>query len=385
MNTSGCIASPNYPEEYGHNHVCLIELTDLWDGASINVIAFHTEQDFDYLFVNNVGYSGNELYSRDLQGMVPTTTIMWSADLYTAATGWEICREAAAPVEWANWTCTVLGDDCVRPFNNIYPNTSCGILYSDRLDGDGDNMVHDGHPWCIAPNALGHDVETPCGPCSCLAGEAQTYNSRVLRDNWNLYSYIVCTPCVPGTFKSVGGYGANDLCSSCSSGTHTSIHGATACDSCEAGRVAAMAGSSNCADCPPGQHAPQEGGTACGICGAGYSADEGSSVCHICPAGHYSRADDSACEVCDRGHFGSSEGLSVCEKCTSGFYASGLKQTECDACPPGTGEFSAPGAPSCLPCAPRTLQCQSQQHGLHELRYRPIRKCLGNGHVPLLP
>ena len=28
MDTSGCIASPNYPEEYGDSHACLIELTD---------------------------------------------------------------------------------------------------------------------------------------------------------------------------------------------------------------------------------------------------------------------------------------------------------------------------------------------------------------------
>ena len=46
--TSGCIASPNYPEEYGDSHACLIELTDLWEGASIDVIAFHT---YDYLYV----------------------------------------------------------------------------------------------------------------------------------------------------------------------------------------------------------------------------------------------------------------------------------------------------------------------------------------------
>ena len=40
MDTSGCIASDNFPEEYGYSHVCLIELTDLWEGASIDVIAF---------------------------------------------------------------------------------------------------------------------------------------------------------------------------------------------------------------------------------------------------------------------------------------------------------------------------------------------------------
>ena len=148
------------------------------------MIYFDTESFFDYLYVNDVGYSGDELDSRELQGMVPTTTIVWSADYVVTQSVWKICREAAAQVEWANWTCTVLGDDCARPFNNIYPNTSCSTLYSDPDDEDGDGLLHDGHPWCIAPSSTGNDVNQPCGPCSCLAGEAQTYNSRVLRDNW---------------------------------------------------------------------------------------------------------------------------------------------------------------------------------------------------------
>ena len=195
MDTSGCIASDNFPEEYGYSHVCLIELTDLWEGASIDVIAFHT---WDYLYVNDVGYMYWGSYIQELQGMVPVTTIVWSADYVSSNSGWKICREAAAPVEWANWTCTVLGDDCTRPFNNIYPNTSCSTFFSDPEDEDGDYLLHDGHPWCVAPNEHSCDERQPCGPCSCLAGEGQTYNSRVLRDNWTSYSYIVCTPCLPG-------------------------------------------------------------------------------------------------------------------------------------------------------------------------------------------
>ena len=262
--------------------MCLIELTDLWDGASIDVIAFSTERGFDYLYVNDYGYSGDnsdgffydfELDIRELQGMVPVTTIMWSAD--------EI---HSAPVEWANWTCTVLGDDCTRPFNN--PNTSCSTLYADPDDEDGGDLLHDGHPWCTVASAVGHDENQPCGPCSCLAGEAQTYHSQVLRDNRTPYSHIVCTPCLPGTFKSVSGHGAADLCSSCSSGKHTSTHGATACDPCEAGRAAATAGSALCTVCPLGRHAPEEGSIACETRGAGhYSAEEGSSICEICVAG----------------------------------------------------------------------------------------------------
>ena len=333
MDTSGCIASPNYPQLYGYSHVCLIELTDLWEGASIDVIAFHT---YDYLYVNDVGY---KYWGVGLQGMVPVTTIMWSANQYQTTTGWKICREAAAPVEWANWTCTVLGDDCTRPFNNIYPNTSCSTLYSDPEDEDGDDLLHDGHPWCIAPSSTGQDVNQPCGPCSCLAGEAQTYNSRVLRDNWTSYSYIECTPCLPGTFKSVGGYGAADLCSSCSSGKHTSTHGATACDPCEAGRAAATAGSALCTVCPLGRHAPQEGSIACETCGAGYhSAEEGSSVCEICAAGLHSLANASACEACDPGH-SSTAGTDSCEACAPGRFSGTVSADSCLPCE--SGRYSA--------------------------------------------
>ena len=335
MDTSGCIASPNYLQLYGNWHLCLIELTDLWEGASIDVIAFYTEHCFDYLYVNDVGYSGDHLDVRELQGMVPVTTIVWSADQSYAATGWKICREAAAPVEWANWTCTVLGDDCTRPFNNIYPNTSCSTLYSDPEDEDGDDLLHDGHPWCIAPSSTGHDVNQPCGPCSCLAGEAQTYNSRVLRDNWTSYSYIECTPCLPGTFKSVGGDGAADLCSSCSSGKHTSTHGATACDRCEAGRAAATAGSALCTVCPLGRYTPQEGSIACATCGAGYhSADEGSSVCEICAAGLHSLANASACEACDPGH-SSTAGTDSCEACAPGRFSGTVSADSCLPCESG--------------------------------------------------
>ena len=127
MDTSGCIASPNYPFEYGNGHVCLIELTDLWEGDSIDVVAFRT---YDYLYVNDVGYRYWGSYIQGLQGMLPTTTIMWSANQYSTSTGWKIFRDAAAPVEWVNWTCTLLGDDCTRPSNNINPNTSSSTLYS---------------------------------------------------------------------------------------------------------------------------------------------------------------------------------------------------------------------------------------------------------------
>lgn len=45
--------------------------------------------------------------------------------------------------------------------------------------------MHDGHPWC---NADGPESR---GPYNCLAGKAQTHQSRVLRDDSPYYQYVV--------------------------------------------------------------------------------------------------------------------------------------------------------------------------------------------------
>ena len=37
---------------------------------------------------------------------------------------------------------------------------------------------------------LGDLVRTPCGPCSCLAGEEQSTALRNLGNGWNVYEYI---------------------------------------------------------------------------------------------------------------------------------------------------------------------------------------------------
>ena len=197
----------------------------------------------------------------------------------------------------------------------------------------GDDLLHDGHPWIIAPTEHSYDERQPCGPCSCLAGEAQTYNGRFLRDNWTSYSYIECTPCLPGTFKSVGGYGALPI--SAPPAAAESIPAPTeptACDPCEAGRAA-----------------PQEGSTLCETCGAGYySAEEGSSVCEICAAGLHSLANASACEACHPCH-SSTAGTDSCEACAAGRFSGTVSADSCLPCESGRYTASA-SSTRCTDC-----------------------------------
>ena len=104
---------------------------------------FRTEEKCDWLHVNGVGYSGKGLDFVDpLQGMVPTTRILLSADRNTEEKG---CRKEAVEAEWNNWTCTLSGAACTN-FSSVYPTDACMTLYSDENDVDGDGLHHSGHP-----------------------------------------------------------------------------------------------------------------------------------------------------------------------------------------------------------------------------------------------
>ena len=140
--------------------------------------------------------------------------------------GWKLCRDEKVEVEWINWTCTVTGAAC-HGFPNIYPEGACTTLYSDEYDGDGGGLLHTGHPYCVADL-----VRSPCGPCSGLAGEEQSTALRSLGNGWTAYEYIECEACLPGKYRSEGGFGVEPHCSLCGAGSHASSSGATACDKC---------------------------------------------------------------------------------------------------------------------------------------------------------
>ena len=94
LDTSGCINSPTYPIVHLANGTCEIHITGSSDGDFLMFADFETEEKFEWLCAKGVGYSGEPLdFVDELQGMEPTTRILWFADDGTEEQGWIICRE----------------------------------------------------------------------------------------------------------------------------------------------------------------------------------------------------------------------------------------------------------------------------------------------------
>jgi len=83
--TTGCLTSKNYPQEYGTQESCTVSV----GYPKIRVVDFNTESGFDKLRVNAVDYSG----STNPDGVTPTTEIVWSSDFSETRSGWKICPD----------------------------------------------------------------------------------------------------------------------------------------------------------------------------------------------------------------------------------------------------------------------------------------------------
>ena len=224
LDTSGCINSPNYPLTYFASETCEIHITDSWNGGTLLFADFETE-DWDSLHVNGEGYSGKGLDVVDkLQGLVPTSRIFWSADGNTEEKRWKVCqrRQSRPSGTIGHARCLEL----LAPISHSTPQMPALTQYSDEDDVDADGDFHTGHPYCMAPDSTEFLVKTPCGPCSCSAGEEQTTVSRTLGTGWNQYEYIVCEPCSPSKYSSEGG----SECQSCAPGYYSSVSGQSVCD-----------------------------------------------------------------------------------------------------------------------------------------------------------
>jgi len=86
-----CISSPNFPDVYGNHQSCEIEVPPGVTEA-ISVVAFDTEDGYDYLWVNGHGYSGAD----GPAGVTPTSSITWSSDSSVMKSGWKMCLGWAA-------------------------------------------------------------------------------------------------------------------------------------------------------------------------------------------------------------------------------------------------------------------------------------------------
>eukprot|EP00435_Cladocopium_sp_Y103_P009291 s2999_g2.t1 len=75
LDSAGCVLSPNYPENYGRNQDCAIQVFNP-ENRSITVEKFSTEMLYDVMWVNGRMYAGKS----SPHGLVPREAIQWSTD-----------------------------------------------------------------------------------------------------------------------------------------------------------------------------------------------------------------------------------------------------------------------------------------------------------------
>jgi len=85
-----CIHSKNYPQEYGNNEECQVQL---YGDIPLAVDGeFATESVYDKLVVSGVEYHGEPPSNIDGLDGVHTGTISWNSDFSITAKGWKLCR-----------------------------------------------------------------------------------------------------------------------------------------------------------------------------------------------------------------------------------------------------------------------------------------------------
>ena len=89
-----CLTSPNYPESYGHNDLCIVNILD--ESFGTLDVQYLDVSNSDSLHVNGVQYSGSyaEATSVPLHGVVVGSTLWSTTDDAGTYCGFEICRTA---------------------------------------------------------------------------------------------------------------------------------------------------------------------------------------------------------------------------------------------------------------------------------------------------
>lgn len=338
VDADGCIASAHFPSNYPAHDTCTVGISSTWTG-SINVIAFDTELFSDFLYVNGIEYTGSiEDVRRDgLHGLVPHGNITWLSDYDDQRQGWKLCRSPASNV---SWTCKISGEPCM----NEGEPAVCTQQFSDLEDLDGDGSIHNGHPRCD----LDQRVPELCGPCRCDVGEEQDYSTYALLPHTANQTYISCSPCARGTFRSSADLDEVDACQLCAQGKFVGFLGQTACEVCGVGFVAPSLGMSACDPCSSGTRWVDE--VTCASCEFGFASPEGATACSACAVGYFSAQLPPTCVPCSAGSFGARSGQSTCETCAEGHITATVGQSSCEPCRPGT--FAAGiGSAACSQCA----------------------------------
>ena len=319
---------------------CVVEISDDWEG-SLDVVEAKFERlpgpfydvydDFvpDILELNGEAYtvsSREDFFASGVQGMI-AKSLIWREGRVNGCTGVKICPMVSSqlPGPWGDepWTCTVYGESCILPFeHNGVTFSACTQQLSDPFDMDQDGSLHNGHPQCWSTAGL-----SLCGPCSCAAGEEQTYNLSSVYPHTNPAWLVTCAPCAAGRFSDSG---ASESCEKCAPGT-SSPSGATACADCLPGMFKGYE-MLECASCQPGHFGFGFGLTTCQECGIGmYTSIEQQTACDTCPVGSVLVAQDAGCQQCPPGTFRDSS-MSSCSPCDAGRFQNVSGQSGCYLC-----------------------------------------------------
>ena len=346
INLEGCFETEhfrlqrffNVSECSSYHEYCVVEISADWQGTLDVVDATFPHFEGDYIFqwpsvltVNGQAYSlssSEDLALTGVQGMVARGTFSWTQDFQCH--GLKMCPHAhtTLPGPWGDdpWTCTVLGDPCTLPFDfNGVSFNACTQQLSDSYDVDEDGSLHNGHPQCQSATGL-----SLCGPCSCAAGEEQSYNMSSVYPHTLTVGLVACAPCAVGRFQSLGGSGTLDSCEMCPPGA-SSLSGATACTNCLPGMFNDY-DSLECASCQPGFFGFSMGLTMCQECAVGsYTATEQQTACDGCLDGSVLIAKNVGCQQCLPGAF-LSQSMTACSPCDAGRFQNASGQSECYQC-----------------------------------------------------
>ncbi|KAL3876442.1 hypothetical protein ACJMK2_034287 [Sinanodonta woodiana] len=198
-----------------------------------------------------------------------------------------------------------------------------------------------------------------------------TVSSDCAPGSYFLHTQQLCSPCIPGTYKTSVG---NTKCAECKPGTYSSSTGATSCTECEAGKYQPDWATSWCEVCEYGKTTNRNGSNSrseC-VCAPGHYYYYGQ--CNPCARGTYKKyTGNTDCNDCHPGSYSSSAGAIACTECEDGTYQPNWRTSSCQACegvkttigrgsnsyqqcvcPPG--QYDIRGWLKCSPCQPGTYK-----------------------------
>ena len=321
----GCFYSPNYPSDYNAFSACEYETQG---NGTLNVITFNTEENYDYLLLNDKKYNGRE--GPECVDVIDKEIIKFSADIYTESSGFEICFSETS----SGGGLYVIGGTVY--LNNV---TIASNTVSHRGGGlyvDSGNVYLEA---CVLENnmaASGNEVHFISGEFK--ASDLSVVGNGVLVEGASAHSGIECSSaCKHGTWGNctlllgTENCFANCHCDKCPAGATSNAVGATSqsvCTQCGAGQVPDSTGTS-CSSCPPGTFTTDSltyesggvsrqvalGATSCNACPRGrFAAHSSALVCQRCATGRSSSLGSSNCTLCDANYYAID---SNCYECTA--------------------------------------------------------------------